>query len=144
MRFASPPRRSPPESVVPMINVVFLLLIFFVVTASFQLQKAIAAPSTKTDQPSRVAKQDFPQTQQIELQIDAFGGFLVLASDWQTEVVGKQNLISVLKRAAPGTDAIVLIKAHADGSLQKLVDAMDAATEAKYSMIEVMQVDHID
>ena len=33
MRFASPPRRSPPESVVPMINVVFLLLIFFLISA---------------------------------------------------------------------------------------------------------------
>ncbi len=33
MRFARPPRRARPESVVPMINVVFLLLIFFLMTA---------------------------------------------------------------------------------------------------------------
>lgn len=33
MRFIEPPRRHPPESVVPMINVVFLLLIFFLMTA---------------------------------------------------------------------------------------------------------------
>jgi biopolymer transport protein ExbD len=38
MRFARPPRRPRPESVVPMINVVFLLLIFFLMTAE------IAAP----------------------------------------------------------------------------------------------------
>jgi biopolymer transport protein ExbD len=33
MNFEEPPRREPPESVVPMINVVFLLLIFFLMTA---------------------------------------------------------------------------------------------------------------
>jgi len=33
MRFARPARRRLPESVVPMINVVFLLLVFFLLTA---------------------------------------------------------------------------------------------------------------
>lgn len=33
MRFAAPPRRRPAENIVPMINVVFLLLIFFLMTA---------------------------------------------------------------------------------------------------------------
>ena len=33
MRFAQPPRRRPAESIVPMINVVFLLLIFFMMAA---------------------------------------------------------------------------------------------------------------
>lgn len=33
MEFSEPPRQSPAESVVPMINVVFLLLIFFLMTA---------------------------------------------------------------------------------------------------------------
>ena len=33
MQFPDPPRRKPPESIVPMINVVFLLLIFFLMTA---------------------------------------------------------------------------------------------------------------
>ena len=34
MRLAEPPRTSPRESVVPMINVVFLLLIFFLMSAT--------------------------------------------------------------------------------------------------------------
>ncbi|MCZ0812885.1 MAG: ExbD/TolR family protein [Pseudomonadota bacterium] len=33
MQFSDPPRRKPPETIVPMINVVFLLLIFFLMTA---------------------------------------------------------------------------------------------------------------
>lgn len=34
MDIAAPERRTPPESIVPMINVVFLLLIFFLMTAT--------------------------------------------------------------------------------------------------------------
>lgn len=37
MQFDDPPRRRPPESIVPMINVVFLLLIFFLMTAQIAL-----------------------------------------------------------------------------------------------------------
>lgn len=33
MEFSSPPRRRPKEAIVPMINVVFLLLIFFLISA---------------------------------------------------------------------------------------------------------------
>ncbi|MFX0543693.1 ExbD/TolR family protein [Roseovarius sp. S4756] len=33
MHFSDPPRRKPSDSIVPMINVVFLLLIFFLMTA---------------------------------------------------------------------------------------------------------------
>lgn len=33
MDFSTPPRRKPAESIVPMINVVFLLLIFFLMTS---------------------------------------------------------------------------------------------------------------
>ena len=54
MNFAAPPRRPRAESIVPMINVVFLLLIFFLMTAQivppapFEVQPptgAVAAPS---------------------------------------------------------------------------------------------------
>ena len=33
MDFSTPPRKSPPETLLPMINVVFLLLIFFLISA---------------------------------------------------------------------------------------------------------------
>ena len=41
MDFAPPRRRRPAEAIVPMINVVFLLLIFFVVTTSFVKEAGI-------------------------------------------------------------------------------------------------------
>lgn len=49
MDFSDTPRRSPPESVVPMINVVFLLLVFFLMTSSLTPPEPIAVqPPTAT------------------------------------------------------------------------------------------------
>ena len=42
MSFADPPRKPPAESIVPMINVVFLLLIFFLMTAQIAPPEPIA------------------------------------------------------------------------------------------------------
>lgn len=54
MRFAEPPRRHPPESVVPMINVVFLLLVFFLMTAQIAPPEpfAVAPPEAEAGTPS--------------------------------------------------------------------------------------------
>ena len=55
MRIEAPPRRRPPESVVPMINVVFLLLIFFLMTAQIappdpvEVTPPVAAPGGVND-----------------------------------------------------------------------------------------------
>lgn len=52
MSFAPTARRKPPESIVPMINVVFLLLIFFLMTAQ------IAPPEPFAVTPPTVAQGD--------------------------------------------------------------------------------------
>lgn len=49
MQFDLPQRRSRPESVVPMINIVFLLLIFFLMTAQI-------APPPRSKLPRRLPK----------------------------------------------------------------------------------------
>ncbi|QDC08575.1 biopolymer transporter ExbD [Oceanicola sp. D3] len=55
MNFADPPRRSSTESVVPMINVVFLLLIFFLMTSSLTPPEPIevAPPVASGEQAER-------------------------------------------------------------------------------------------
>ncbi|MEM5475514.1 biopolymer transporter ExbD [Pacificibacter sp. AS14] len=51
MQFIDPERRTPPESIVPMINVVFLLLIFFLMTAQIAPPEPfpVAPPSAVSD-----------------------------------------------------------------------------------------------
>lgn len=142
------PRRKPREDdeldMTPMVDVTFLLLIFFMVTASFSLQKSIQMPRQQTDDPSTSAQQEDPeQLEPVELEIDEYGGFLVLAPDWERETPGKQNLITALKEAAgENPDNMVLsIKVHEMAKLQALVDGMDAGTIAGFTELQVTQVD---
>ncbi len=130
----------------PMVDVTFLLLIFFVVTASFQLQKSIMMPRQQTDAPSTSAVEEDPEElDQVELQIDDRGTFLVLAADWEAETPGKQNLITKLKEARPGdVGAKLIIKVHEQCKLQALVDGMDAGTIAGYDELQVTQVEDFD
>jgi len=143
----NPPRREREEEeldMTPMVDVTFLLLIFFMVTASFSLQKSIEMPRQQSDLPS-LSVQDEPteELDPVELEIDENGGFLVLAADWEEETPGKQNLILALKRAVAGNrDGMKLnVKVHENAKLQYLVDGMDAGTIAGFSEIEVTEVD---
>ena len=48
--------RAPAEmDMTPMVDVTFLLLIFFMVTAAFAMQKSFHVPTPKSDQPSQFA-----------------------------------------------------------------------------------------
>src|SRR6056297_178196 len=59
MRFYTPPRRHPPQSIVPIINVVFLLLIFFLMTAEIAPPDQIEVQPPSVSQPSGVAEGEF-------------------------------------------------------------------------------------
>ncbi|THD75789.1 biopolymer transporter ExbD [Thalassobius vesicularis] len=54
MQFARPPRKPRSESIVPMINVVFLLLIFFLMTAQIAPPEpfAVTPPETSSADPA--------------------------------------------------------------------------------------------
>ena len=143
--FARSQREEDELDMTPMVDVTFLLLIFFMVTASFSLQKSIEMPRQQTDAPSTQAIEEDPEElDQVELQIDEMGGFLVLAADWEAETPGKQNLISKLREAKVADAAKLIIKVHEDAILQSLVDGMDAGTIAGYSEIQVTQVEQFD
>ena len=145
------PRRKKREEeeldMTPMVDVTFLLLIFFMVTASFSLQKSIAMPRQTSDLPS-TSNQEEPteELDPIELEIDQYGAFLVLAPDWERETPGKQNLVTALKEAVGNnSEGMRLnIKVHEDAELQALVDGMDAGTIAGFTELQVVQVDGFD
>ena len=82
----------------------------------------------------------------VEVQVDEFGSFLVMAPEWERETPGKQNLISALREAIAGnSDGMrLVVKVHELAKLHALVDAMDAGTIAGYSQLEVTQVEDFD
>jgi biopolymer transport protein ExbD len=131
----------------PMVDVTFLLLIFFMVTAAFSLQKSIEMPRQQTDAPSTsVVEEESEDLDMVEVQVDEFGSFLVMAAEWERETPGKQNLITALKEALAGnTNAMrLVVKVHELAKLKSLVDAMDAGTIAGYAELEVTQVEEFD
>ncbi|MGI9469910.1 MAG: ExbD/TolR family protein [Rubripirellula sp.] len=140
-------RKKRPEEemdMTPMVDVTFLLLIFFMVTAAFSLQKSIEMPRQQTDAPSTsVIEEESEDLDMVEVQVDEFGSFLVMAPDWERETPGKQNLITALKEAISGnSDGMrLVVKVHELAKLHALVDAMDAGTIAGYAELEVTQVE---
>lgn len=145
-----PPRKKREDGeldMTPMVDVTFLLLIFFMVTASFSLQKSIQMPRQSSDLPSMSnVEEETEELDPIELEIDESGAFLVLAPEWERETPGKQNLTTALKEAiGDNRDGMKLdIKVHENAKLQMLVDGMDAGTIAGFTQIQVTEVDGFD
>lgn len=148
--YGLPPRKKRDDGeldMTPMVDVTFLLLIFFMVTASFSLQKSIKMPKQNSDLPSMSnVEEPTEELDPIELEIAENGSFLVLAADWERETPGKQNLITALKQAiGSNKDGMRLdIKVHENAKLQMLVDAMDAGTIAGFAELQVAEVDGFD
>ena len=128
----------------PMVDVTFLLLIFFMITAAFSLQKSMESPRQQSDAPSlNSQEQDPEELDVITVQIDELGSFLVLAPDWERETPGKQNLILALREArGDGSNPVKLdVQVHEMAKLQALVDCMDAGAICDYGEMQVTQVD---
>jgi len=147
---ALPVKLKPEEGeldMTPMVDVTFLLLIFFMITAAFSLQKSIESPRQESDKPSMNSEPI--ETEELDLvtvQINEFGSYLVMAPDWERETPGKQNLILALREAmGDGKTAMKLsIEVHEAAKLQALVDCMDAGTICDYGELKVTQVESFD
>ncbi|GAA5506377.1 biopolymer transporter ExbD [Novipirellula caenicola] len=136
-------RRGDDLDMTPMVDVTFLLLIFFMVTASFGLQRAIEMQRTPSEQPSPVVMTPVDAISSIQLQIHEQGDFAVTTTDWSLDVVGKQQLVTTLRRAVgdSSADFQLDVQVHQDANLQSLVSGLDAASIAGVTNLTVQQVE---
>lgn len=126
----------------PMVDVTFLLLIFFMVTASFSLQKSVAMPPQQSESAQHRVE---PLELELQLQVDRFGSFVLILPEAVVETPGKQRLAAALKAAAaeyPGELSLSVAVAD-EAKLRWLVDAMDAATTAGIDRIRIESLDDI-
>ncbi len=123
-----------------MVDVTFLLLIFFMVTASFNLQKSIAVPPQRSDAGSHTYD---VEKEKVDVQVDEHGAFLVMTPHWELETPGKQKLIATLNQAAAesGEGLQLSILVHESAKLESLVDVLDAGASAGFAEIRVTQVE---
>lgn len=127
----------------PMVDVTFLLLIFFMVTASFTLQKSIPQPPAASDAPStNVAEEEEEQQDYVEVIIDQNNSFYVTTRDSQEiEAPSETEMRRLVKDAKDtyGPERIVIM-AHVDALHEKLIAVCDAG-QASSLKIEVKTTD---
>ncbi len=129
----------------PMVDVTFLLLIFFMVTAAFSLQKKLDVPTPKPDEPSsnpiQLDQEDDPST--VTVIVDEFNTYQVITVDWEAEAPSEQELLIKLREARGGNrsgkqPSKLLIKAHGDALHERVVFAMDSGTEVGMDEVQLM------
>lgn len=136
--------------ITPMVDVAFLLLIFFMLTASFSIQKVIRTTTPKSDQPSSNATQTETEVvvESLIVQVDEFNAFTVVSTDGETqEASSKQELIAILKdfRTQFGEQSPrIVIQAHVDSMHGAIVSCMDAAREAEFTKFQMFAVENFD
>lgn len=120
-----PERPEPPEiNLAPLIDVVFLLLIFFMVSTTFKEDARLRVQLPEAQGEAAGAE----ETPSLTLLIDAEGVFYVN----EEQVVDRR--IATLKRAIAGAlgearDLPVILKADAKTPHQAVMTAMDAASQ---------------
>ena len=127
----------------PMVDVTFLLLIFFMVTASFTLQKSIPQPPAASDAPStNVVEDDEEQQDYVEVIIDQNNSYYVTTRDSEErEAPSEMEMRRMVKDAKDtyGPERIV-ITAHVDATHERLIAVCDAGQSSGLK-IEVKTTD---
>ena len=128
----------------PMVDVTFLLLIFFMVTASFTVIQSIEQPNPESDQPSSTfIEKPEDQRDYVQVIIDQFNTFRITVRT-EEEIEAPSNLeMQRLIRAATedyGPGRLVIL-AHDDSALKKLVAVYSAARVSGITQIEMSTTD---
>lgn len=131
MKFVRANREEPEITLTPLIDIVFLMLIFFMVSTTFMRESSIdiALPEA-SEQPTRQA------TGPMVLSINARGAFFL---DGRALVNSQRDTVRrALEQArAADSERPLLIQADAEARHQSLVTAMDAAGLAGISRISI-------
>ncbi len=116
----------------PMVDVTFLLLIFFMITAAFNLQKKIDVPPAKTDESSTTVNQDPEDSATVEAEIDAQNTIFI--DDARAENFAE--VLQFLKTAKASSDSVELkLTIDPESTHEKRIQVADAAAQAGFTKI---------
>jgi len=149
--------RSKPEEaeldMTPMVDVTFQLLIFFMVTASFTMQKSLEIPAPKeTTAASTKTLQDYEEDPDfVMVRIDQNSTFFVTGARWEEEMEcpSEQELLVKLREARQGdgsgnSASKMLVVAHGDSLHERVVTAIDAGISAGIDDVQLLSVEDDD
>ncbi len=137
----------------PMVDVTFLLLIFFMITASFSSEKVLEEPPPLSDRASTNAREEPDKIlDTVRVQIDEFNAYtIILPGGEDHPASSKQDLLIALGEArkelitGANDDSLKLaIEAHTESIHVAVVAAIDAGREKGFSSIQVTVVEEFD
>ena len=128
----------------PMVDVTFLLLIFFMITASFTLVRSVEQPKPNTDQPSKIFQDPVPDTPDyVEVMIDQHDTFHITTRSKNDVEAGSNLEMQRLIRESVENDEPerCVIIAHEQSSLKKLIAVYSAARVLGINTIQLQTTD---
>lgn len=133
----------------PMVDVTFLLLIFFMITAAFALQKAIEVPPIQDDEASQSQTVDDLEVDSVVIRIDEDNVFWIGAPKWDEEkrAPSIQEMLAVVREARDsltGKSAKMLVQANGDSRHEYVVAALDAGSGVGMEEIRLMSYEEGD
>lgn len=136
MKLSTRSRPEPDVNLTPLIDVVFLLLIFFMVSTSFVKQSQITIRLPEAESTALVEE----PPEQIDITITEQGTYLVNGR----ELINNrpETIRNALQRISAGnTDLPLTISADANARHQHVVTAMDVAGRLGFVRISIATVD---
>ena len=133
MKFRSRSEQAPTIELTPLIDVVFLLLIFFMISTTF-----VSRTGLQVQVPEAQATETNPDQQRVEVMVTEAGEYLVGGKD----VPPDSDLAAVLRQAAAeGGEPLLVIRADRDAKHGAVVAAMDAGKSVGLTRIAISTVD---
>lgn len=126
MKFKRQSTQEDSINLTPLIDVVFLLLIFFMVSTTFTKETHL-----KVDLPEAVGEPGIKQSEPLEILIDAQGSYAVNGKALVNNQ-GKTLKAALLKIAEGNLDRPLMVTADAKTPHQAVITAMDAAGQAGF------------
>lgn len=134
MKFTSEDNDDIEITVIPLIDVILVLLIFFMATATFDQNSRI-----KVELPEASSDLKSDQAQPLMIQIDAEGRYFVNNNEVINPKIETLKAAILQVGADPGSKAVVL-RADARAEHQSVVTAMDALAQLGFRNLSIATV----
>ena len=131
----------------PMVDVTFLLLIFFMITAAFALQKSLEVPPVKDSEGAVVQTVDDLERDSIVVRVDEDNVFWISGpgSPEEERATSVQEMIVKLRTTrGAGGPSKMLVQANGDARHEFVVAALDAGTGVGMEQIRLMSYEEGD
>ena len=135
----------------PMVDVTFLLLIFFTVTAAFVIQKSLEVPPIQEEETAESQTVEDLEKDSIVVRVDGDNVFWIGCPMWAEEQRAPSitDMQSKVRNARKGDDdgpgpAKMLVQANGDATHEHVVAALDAGSAVGMEDIRLMSYEDGD